>query len=56
MLETPVEVFDDGLSILSISDVDVNEKDHIEIDKMNLEIDVLVNSVKSVFEERFEEL
>ena len=28
----------------------------IEIDKMNLEIDILVNNVKNVFEERFDEL
>jgi len=44
------------LSDISISDVDVNEKGHIEIDKMNLEIDILVQNVKNVFEERFNEL
>ncbi len=55
-LEKPVEEFNDGLSDISISDVDVTEKNHIEIDKMNLEIDILVNNVKNVFEERFNEL
>merc|ERR1712151_1228289 len=54
--ETPKEKFDDGLSDISISDVDVNEKGHIEIDKMNLEIDILIQNVKRVFEERFSEL
>jgi len=54
--ETPKEKFEDGLSDISISDVDVNEKGHIEIDKMNLEIDILVQNVKNVFEERFNEL
>lgn len=55
-LEKPVEEFNDGLSDISISDVDVTEKNHIEIDKMNLEIDILVNNVKNVFEERFNEM
>lgn len=51
-----VDEFDDGLSDVSISIIDGTEEDHIEIDKMNLDIDNLVNKIKVVFENKIDSI
>jgi hypothetical protein len=48
--------FNDGLSDVSISIIDGAEENHVEIDKMNLDIDTLVGRIKSVFDNQFENL
>lgn len=51
-----VEEFDDGLSDVSISIIDGTEENHIEIDKMNIDIDSLVDKIKNIYENKIDEI
>ena len=51
-----VEEFNDGLSDISISIIDGSEENHIEIDKMNLDIDNLVAKIKVIFDNKIDDI
>jgi uncharacterized protein YqgV (UPF0045/DUF77 family) len=50
----PEEEFNDGISDFSISIIDGSEENHLEIDKMNIDIDNLINRIKLVFENKID--
>jgi hypothetical protein len=41
---------------VSISIIDGTEENHVEIDKMNLEIDSMINKIKTVFEDKIDDI
>lgn len=50
------EEFNDGLSDISISIIDGTEENHVDIEKMNLEIDNLVSKIKVIFDNKIDDI
>lgn len=48
--------YNDGLSDITVSIIDGTEENHIEIEKINYEIEETINQIKEIFENRPEEL